>query len=374
MPPLARRNLFHDKVRLFVTLTGIAFSVVLMVVQWGLFQGFSTSTSSIIDNSGADLWVTAKNVAYIDQAIAFNERKYYQVLATPGVAQAAKYISRWSVWKEPNGRSESVDIVGFNPDIPLGGPWDMVAGDRQEVKRPNGVIIDKIYADKLAATHLEDHSEIAGFRARVVGFTNGIRAFTTAPYVFTTFKNAQDYTGFDADQTNFVLVKAAPGVDINKLKADLKARLPDNDVFETAEFSAMTRHYWMFTTGAGVAVLMAAVLGLVVGVAVVAQTIYATTMDHIREYGTLKAMGAPNRYVLGVIMTQAALAAAMGYVIGMSISVFVVHGAAKGGANIMLTWQTAVMMLFLTIFMCMTAAVVSVNKIFSLDPVMVFKG
>ena len=374
MPPLARRNLFHDKVRLFVTLTGIAFSVVLMVVQWGLFQGFSTSTSSIIDNSGADLWVTAKNVAYIDQAIAFNERKYYQVLATPGVAQAAKYISRWSVWKEPNGRSESVDIVGFNPDIPLGGPWDMVAGDRQQVKQPNGVIIDKIYADKLAATHLEDHSEIAGFRARVVGFTNGIRAFTTAPYVFTTFKNAQDYTGFDADQTNFVLVKAAPGVDIKKLKADLKARLPDNDVFEPAEFSAMTRHYWMFTTGAGVAVLMAAVLGLVVGVAVVAQTIYATTMDHIREYGTLKAMGAPNRYVLGVIMTQAALAAAMGYVIGMSISVFVVHGAAKGGANIMLTWQTAVMMLFLTIFMCMTAAVVSVNKIFSLDPVMVFKG
>jgi putative ABC transport system permease protein len=191
--------------------------------------------------------------------------------------------------------------------------------------------------------------------------------------VFTTFKNAQDYTGFNADQTNFVLVKAAPGVDIKKLKDDLKARLPDNDVFETAEFSAMTRHYWMFTTGAGVAVLMAAVLGLVVGIAVVAQTIYATTMDHIREYGTLKAMGAPNRYVLGVIMAQAAIAAAMGYAIGMSISVFVVHGAAKGGANIMLTWQTAVMMLFLTIAMCMTAAVVSVNKIFSLDPVMVFK-
>ena len=112
MPPLARRNLFHDKVRLFVTLTGIAFSVVLMVVQWGLFQGFSTSTSNLIDHSGADLWVTAKNTAYIDQAINFNERKYYQVLATPGVAQAAKFIARWSEWKEPNGRSESVAVVG----------------------------------------------------------------------------------------------------------------------------------------------------------------------------------------------------------------------------------------------------------------------
>jgi putative ABC transport system permease protein len=374
MPPLARRNLFHDKVRLFVTLTGIAFSVVLMVVQWGLFQGFSSSTSSLIDHSGADLWVTAKNTTYIDQAINFNERKYYQVLATPGVAQAAKFIERWSVWKEPNGRSESVAVVGYDPDVPLGQPWGMVAGDAQQVKQPNAVIVDRIYADKLAAHNINDRAEVFGYRARVVGFTNGIRAFTTAPYVFTTFKNAQDYTGFSQDETNFVLVKAAPGVDIKKLKADLKARLPDNDVFETAEFSAMTRHYWMFTTGAGVAVLMAAVLGLVVGVAVVAQTIYATTMDHIREYGTLKAMGAPNRYVLGVIMTQAAIASAFGYAIGMTVSLFVVHGAAKGGANIVLTWQTAVMMAFLTLGMCLTAAVVSVNKIFSLDPAMVFKG
>jgi putative ABC transport system permease protein len=374
MPPLARRNLFHDKIRLLVTLTGIAFSVVLMVVQWGLFQGFSSSTSNLIDHSGADLWVTAKNTAYIDQAIHFNERKYYKVLATPGVGQAVKYIARWSVWKEPNGRSESVDVVGYDPDVPLGQPWGMVAGDPQQVKRPNGVIIDRMYEDKLAASKIDDRAEVFGYRARVVGFTSGIRAFTTAPYVFTTFKNAQDYTGFNQDETNFVLVKASPGVDIKKLKEDLKARLPDNDVYETAEFSAMTRHYWMFTTGAGVAVLMAAILGLVVGIAVVAQTIYATTMDHIREYGTLKAMGAPNSYVLGVIMTQAAIAAGFGYAIGMAVSLLVVHGAAKGGANIVLTWQTALLMAILTLFMCLTAAVVSVKKIFSLDPAMVFKG
>src|SRR5580658_5410421 len=76
MPPLARRNLFHDRVRLIVTLTGIAFSVVLMVVQWGLFQGFSTSTASIIDHSGADIWIAAKDTAYLEQAVPFNERKY----------------------------------------------------------------------------------------------------------------------------------------------------------------------------------------------------------------------------------------------------------------------------------------------------------
>jgi putative ABC transport system permease protein len=374
MPPLARRNLFHDRIRLIVTLAGISFSVVLMVVQWGLFRGFSTSTTNVIDHSGADIWITARNTSYIEQAIPFNERKYYQVLSTPGVAMAAKYIERWATWKQPNGHSESVAVVGCDPDVPLGIPWNMVAGDPQQLKEPNAVIVDRIYVDKLGTPSLGDRAELNGYRARVVGFTHGIHAFTTSPYVFTTFKNALDYTGMSDEQLNFVLVKAKPGVDINKLKADLQARLPDNDVDTTAEFSAMTRHYWMFTTGAGVAVLMAAVLGLIVGIAVVAQTIYATTMDHIREYGTLKAMGAPNRYVLGVIMTQAAISAVLGYTIGIAASLFVVRGGATGGAYILLSWQTAAGMLLLTLVMCITAAFVSVNKILSLDPAMVFKS
>jgi putative ABC transport system permease protein len=96
-------------------------------------------------------------------------------------------------------------------------------------------------------------------------------------------------------------------------------------------------------------------------------------MDHIREYGTLKAMGAPNSYVLGVIMQQAAIAAVLGYIIGMTVSIIVVHGASKGGANIILSVQTAVELFFLTVAMCATAAVVSVKKILSLDPAMVFK-
>lgn len=374
MPPLARRNLFHDKVRLIVTLTGIVFSVVLIVVELGLFFGFATSTSGIIDHSGADIWVAAKNTPYIDQAIPFNERKYYQVLATPGVAEAEKYIVRWTQWKEPNGHTESVEVIGGNPDSKMGGPWSLTAGDPQQLKQPNAVIVDEIYQKKLAADRIGDYFEIRNYRAKVVGFTRGIRAFTTSPYVFTTFKNAQDYTQMDDDQTNFVLVKAASGADIKALKAELKRRLPDNDVYETSEFSSMTRHYWMFTTGAGVAVLLAAVLGLVVGVVVVAQTIYATTMDHLREYGTLKAMGAPNRYVFGVIMQQAAIAAVIGYAIGMIVSVIVVHGGSKGGAAIVLNWQMTVCMFFLTLAMCITAAAVSVNKILQLDPAMVFKG
>jgi putative ABC transport system permease protein len=130
----------------------------------------------------------------------------------------------------------------------------------------------------------------------------------------------------------------------------------------------------MFTTGAGVAVLLAAVLGLVVGFVVVAQTIYATTMDHLKEFGTLKAMGAPNRYVYKVILTQAAISAVLGYALGMVVSAFVVHASQKGGAAILLPWQMAIGMFFLTLLMCTGAALVSISKVTRLDPAMVFKG
>jgi hypothetical protein len=186
------------------------------------------------------------------------------------------------------------------------------------------------------ASRTRARSSKSGAPARIVGFTQGIRAFTTAPYVFTSFKNAQNYAALREDQTLYILVKVVPGVAVEDVRRALAARLNDVDVMTNAGFSQMTRFYWMFTTGAGVAVLLAALLGLVVGVAVVAQTIYATTMDHIREYGTLKAMGATNRYLYGVIVQQAVISAVIGYVLGMAASWFVVRGSEQGGAAILL--------------------------------------
>jgi putative ABC transport system permease protein len=374
MPPLAQRNLFHDKVRLTVTLTGIVFSVVLIVVQLGLFIGFTTATSNLIDHSGADLWITSKNVPYVEQGVAFSERKLNQVRTIPGVADAQKIIAHWTQWKRHDGGEESVQIVGINVDDPLERPWNLVEGRVDDLKSPDAVILDELYKQKLRVTRVGEVFEIGGYRARVVGFTRGIRSFTTSPYVFTSFKNAQDYTRLREDQTLFILVKVAPGADVQQVRRDLLNRVKDVEVFTTGEFSRMTTFYWMFTTGAGVAVLIAAVLGLVVGFVVVAQTIYATTVDHIREFGTLKAMGAPNSYVYKVIMKQAAIAAVIGYVLGMFVSMFVVHASQKGGAAILMPTPMAIGMFFLTLAMCTGAALVSINKVTRIDPAMVFKA
>ena len=110
MPPLAQRNLFHDKIRLTVTLTGIVFAVVLIVVELGLFVGFTVTTSGLVDHSNADLWVTSKHVPYVELGVPFSERKLYQVRAVPGVEEAQKVVSRWTQWKRADGRDESVQI------------------------------------------------------------------------------------------------------------------------------------------------------------------------------------------------------------------------------------------------------------------------
>ncbi|MGA7907396.1 MAG: ABC transporter permease [Candidatus Sulfotelmatobacter sp.] len=374
MPPLAQRNLFHDKVRLVVTLTGIVFAVVLIVVELGLFVGFTAATSNLIDYSGADLWISSPKVPYVEMGVAFSERKLNQVRGVPGVADAQKLIARFADWKLHDGSQESVLIIGFDPDSRLGRPWNLVEGRVEDLKDPDAVILDELYKEKLGVSHLGEVFEVRGHRARVVGFTRGIRSFTTDPSVFATFKHAQDFCSLKEDQTTYILVKVAPGAKVEDVRRGILAQLRDVDVYMTTEFSHMTRFYWMFSTGAGVALLLAAVLGLIVGFVVVAQTIYATTMDHLREFGTLKAMGAPNSYVYKVIMKQAAISAVIGYGLGMIVSVFVIRASQEGGAEILMPVPIAVGIFFLTLAMCVGAALVSIHKVTRIDPAMVFKG
>src|SRR5260370_18932086 len=210
-------------------------------------------------------------------------------------------------WKRPDGRVDNIQVIGFHPGSGLGEPWNVVQGSLGDLKLEDVVIVDELYRDKLGVQKIGDRIEIGDHRARVVGFTRGIRSFTTSPFVYAKFKNSLDYTNPQSseDSTAYILVKAAAGGSPKKPQTKLPALLAAGDVYTTAEFSRKTRFYWMFTTGAGLAVLTAALMGLIVGVAVVAQTIYAATMDHIREYGTLKAMGATNRYLYRVLIEQA---------------------------------------------------------------------
>ena len=376
MASIALKNLFHDKVRLSVTLIGIVFSVILAAVQLGIFQGFVAASTDIIANSKADLWITSTDVTHVEQGVEFSERKLYQVLAVASVERAEKQIvSLGGSVKKPNGSSEGVTLVGFNLQGGMGGAWNIVRGSVKDLESPDAVLVDELYAaDKLGVTEINQVIELNNRRARVVGFTRGIRIFTSQPAVFTSFKNAQSFLNLREDQTLYIVVKAEPETNLEELKQQLAREIKDVEVRTTDELAHQQMMYWVFGTGAGITVLIAAALAIIVGIVVVAQTIYAATIDHLKEYGTLKAMGASNFYLYRVIITQSVISGIIGFVLGIGISLVISRVSMEGTLAIIVNGRLIAILFVTTILMCVGASMVSINKVTRIDPAMVFKG
>lgn len=373
---MAWKNLFHDRVRLVVTLVGIVFALVLILVQFGLFLGFLDTSANIVERSGVDLWITAPKVPYVNGGSPLAESNRWKVLPVEGVERVDRYILAWVPWKLKSGAIENVQVVGFSLESGMGGPWNVVEGSVEDLRGEDTVLIDEVYKDLLGVTRVGEVFEISNRRARIVGFTRGIRSFTTAPFVFCSFKNAQNYGAgiLREDRTVYLVVKGKPGYAAEQLQAAVQKKLPALDVLTNREMHTKTQRHWVFNTGAGITTLLGAVLGLIVGVVVVAQTIYAATVDHIREFGTLKAMGASNGRIYEVILAQAAMSGLMGYAVAVTMAAFIAQGSQSGNAPIVLPPEVAAGTLLLALAMCMGASVISIRKATRIDPAMVFRG
>ena len=154
--------------------------------------------------------------------------------------------------------------------------------------------------------------------------TQGIRSFTTLPYVFTTLATARTLLNASPDQSSYTSCNVAPGTSIETVRAALSSRLPDAEILTHAEFRKRSLDYWLFETGAGSALIAGAALGIIVGIVIVAQTLYASTKDHLNEFATLRALGASAGYINKVILMQAVLSALIGYLLGMVLSMVVI--------------------------------------------------
>ncbi len=370
---LAWRNLAHDRSRFVVTLVGIVFAVVLIAMQIGLFLGFSDATTVIVRHTHADFWVVARGAQNFEISLPMKERELYLARSVPGVAQAERLLVQFVPWKKPGGGDESIILVGFDLNSGLAGPWNLVAGRLEDLRQPDGVMVDRVYMEKLGIASTGTDLEINGMRARVVGLTQGIRSFTTSPWVFASFRTAQGFSRLAEDESNYVIGTFAPGVDPVAVRAALAQALPRSDVYLSADFAARTRDYWMFTTGAGASVLVSALLGLLVGSVIVAQVLYATTVDHLTEFGTLSAMGAPRDFIYKVILGQAAISATLGHVPGIALALLLAEASALSAAVVLVPWELAIGLYGVTLPMCMLASLISIRKAMGIDPAMVFQ-
>jgi putative ABC transport system permease protein len=373
---IAWRNLVHDRMRFAVTLTGIAFSTLLMGIQLGMLLNFMHTTSILVDHAGADLWITAHGVRTVDLATPIEERRRFQALKVAGVAAAEPYLLGFGFWKRTDGVRETVLMIGINPDATMGKPWNLPeeADAREMMLSPDGAIVDRLYAEKLSVGGVGELFEINDHRVRVAGFTSGIRTFTQSPYVFMSLRHARAMAfAQEADPVTYVLVRVADGYAAEAVAAELREKLPGVDVLMADEFSQRSRNYWLFSTGAGITVISGAVLALFVGVVIAAQTLYASTMDRLPEYATIRAMGGPRSYLYAIVLKQALIGGGLGYLVGIVIALVLVYAGRDASAAPEMTWWLALGIGAVIELMCAAASIVSLNKVTAIDPVEVFR-
>jgi putative ABC transport system permease protein len=374
-PKIAYRNLFHDRMSLIVTLVGIVFSVVLVAIEVGLYKGSESKIATVIDKAKADLWIMPYGTKSFDDPSLLIGHEKYAALSTPGVLKAEDMLVSFSSWRKPGGGKKSFVLVGLDWKKGETHTWGIDEGSEEDLETPMAVAVDRSYFADLGIEGLGEYAEINGQRVKVKAVTKGIRSFATLPYIFTPITTARKLNNASPVQASYVLVTVSKDADIKTVQETLNERFKGGaEVLTHDEFRARSIKYWMFSTGAGLALITGMVLGAIVGIVIVAQTLYASTKDHLNEFATLRALGASASYIHQVILVQALLSAVLGYAAGMLLALLAIARlkVRVPTLTILMTPEIAGYLFALTVGMCIFAAITAIRKVTRIDPAGVF--
>lgn len=380
MIALALRIIAHSPMRYLVALLGISVAAGLAFIQLGLYRGFKENASVLVDHTAGDLWVCAEYAKNFDFPNLIGRQQLEKVRSTPGVEWAEPMLIVFGHWKfldgARKGEETTVQIVGFGTEKGIGAPWDMVAGFPEELAQSGSVSIDVTMRNRLNQADLGTEAEVNGIRVKVAGLTDGIRSFQGNPMVFTNLDTTRSIGRLRADDIHYIVVGVAPGA----IKSDVLGRLralgeSDHvEAYTAAEFSFKAQDYWLRSTGAGTALFLAALMGLIVGVVVAAQVLYTSTIEHLKEYGTLKAIGASNVQVAMAIVSQAVAWALPAHLIAGGLLWIAMHSIEGKGIHLSIEPVTYGWLGLGTVVICVMASILSVWRVMRVEPADVFKG
>ena len=417
MASLARKNLFEDIPRFLVAQAGIMFAVSLVTIQNGILTGFIRSSSILIDHSKADFWIASKDMIHLELTMPISLERMTQSQTVEGVERAEAFIFRNARWRDPlENKIHAVTVVGSDPDGKLFSPWNIIQGDANALKNPYTIMVDESKLNALKIKNIGDIAKLGGLEAKLGGITQGTQSIVSNSFIFTSLKNANAYVNSPvktqtlcqlqnddlqctqsyedqsstqkpvnsppprplnlADPITYVLIKAKPDQDLTQLKQKLKQTLPnDVQVLSREEMSMVMRTFWQKRTGVGFVLSLGAAIGVLVGMVVVGQILYSSVSDHLKEFGTLKAMGASDWVIYGIILEQALWMAVLGYIPGMALCFGVAYWAgATQGILILITPLSALGVFGLTVVMCTGSAFFAIQKVTKVDPAIVFKA
>lgn len=412
MVPLARKTLFEDVPRFLVAQAGVAFAVGLVAIQSGIFLGFVKSSGMPVDQSSADVWVAAKEMQYFELAppIAFDHVEKARKVA--GVANVEALLLKTSAWRGPDHKAEYIRVIGFDQRADLWSPGPVPHDTLAKLRFTDTAIVDAGNLKSLNIAGVGGYGKIGQHNVRVIGLTHGTQPIISATFIYTSLRNAKSYlapptpkpgtlpaayaglrvaaapspapaptptadpVALDpSDDISYILVKAKPGTDLGVLKKHLDDAMSDTTAYTQAEMAERTRAYWLQRTRIGFLLGLVAVVGLIVGMTVVGQILYTSVAEHIKEYGTLRAMGASDSFFYGVVAEQAMLMALLGFVPGIILSVGVaLWVGAHRNVLILITPASAALVLAVIVAMCVLSGVFAVQRALRVDPAIVFKA
>jgi putative ABC transport system permease protein len=370
---LSLKTLIADRGKLLTALVGVVFSVVLVNVQGGLFFGLIRKASLLVDQGNADIWVGHKKMNNVDFPQDVPRRLVDRIRSIEGVKRAEPYLVGHSVMSLPDGGFEYVLVVGCDPATLLGATMPGL-GSADDLRRADAVVIDAFDAHKLGNPQLGDVREIGRHRARVVGFTQGVLGFLVTPYVFTTIDRAAEYLGRNTDVASYFLVQTDDDASTAEVCRRIHERLPELEAYTRQQYAGTTIAYWLQRTGLGISFGAATALGLIVGLVIVGQTLYASVLDRLVEFGTLKAIGAQEYQVRTIILQQALSLAVVGSAAGLLCVLFVQAAFSTPRAPISIPWYLSLASCLVVISVCLVAALLPYMRVRSIDPAMVLQS
>jgi putative ABC transport system permease protein len=374
MRSIALLTLFNDRGRLAAALAGVAFAAMLVVVQAGLYEGFLDASSNLIRHAGGDLWVMAKGTEVLDTGQPLAGATRTVVERHPCVNRVRAMIYGWTTAKKTGGSRESVQVTGLEQDDRGHFPWTYSRGLPLDLRKPESVAIDEFDSEKLRLPRraVGAHLEVGGRDVTVAATTSGIRSFTLQPFVFARAEFARRLLSMEDDSATFWIVDLKSRTCAAAVMDALDHRF-DLQVMTAEDFRARTEEYWVSGSGAGAALGFSAALGLIVGMAIVGQTLYTITKEHTRELGTLKAMGATSLELVSFVLWQAAILGLVGGLGGVA-SAYLIRQALKGlGLSLVLNLTVLTRAGGAVAIMCAAASVVSARALARLDAARIFQ-
>lgn len=371
---IAIKTLLADRGKLLTALLGVVFSVVLVNLQGGLFMGLIRKASLLVDYGQADIWVGHRGMHNVDFTQDVPIRWGHRIRGVPGVRTAEPYLIGWSNMALPSGSFESVVVVGCEPASLLGNAWNISQGQASSILEPDGIVVDELEAEKLEYPGLRDLREINGHRARIVATSRGILGFLVAPYVFTTLDRAATYLDKPSDSCSYFLVQLEPGANARDVCDLIHERVPHLDALPRDEYAQMSTEFWMTRTGLGIIFGAATQLGLLVGLVMVAQTLYASVLDRISEFGTLKAIGAKESQVYRILLAQALTLATLGSIVGLVVVAVVQHYCSSPRTTILIPFSLSLGSCALVLAICLVSSLLPYLRVRKVDPMMVLRS